>query len=178
MDVNELLIAKDTPAFEYEANKMIKSMSVQERSDLYSELMADKVANMIMQEPQRPNVDSFLNILNENLDCGKGDGKQRIDERLTDGKVKRILDALETAGYCEKWRAGKNKRQCAYACKLIMDHVPGKFIPSNGAYEYKPFEDYFKITGLSKRVYKIDIEGAKVREMENVESIIIKAAKS
>lgn len=170
-------MAEAVPAFEFEARKIIKSMQAQERRDLYEELIADNVANMIMQDATRPNVERFLSILSEYVswDENKCNGYVRIDERLTHGKVKQILDALEKEGYCDKWKSGKDKRLCAMVCKMIQEKAPGEFTPTNGNYEYKPFEDYFGITGMSKKVHKIESEGAAVRGIEVVTSIINKA---
>ena len=178
MDLNKLLMAKDVPAFEYESKKIIKSMQIQERRDLYEELIADNVANMIMQDSTKPNVERFLNILSEYVswDEDNGNGYVQIDERLTHGKVKQILDALEKEGYCDKWKSGKDKRLCAMVCKMIQEKVPGEFTPTNGNYEYKPFEDYFGTSGMSKRVHKIESEGASVRGIEKVIGIINKEA--
>lgn len=96
-----------------------------------------------------------------------------IDERLTKGDVKKILDALEGAGYCAEWRAGKKKRLCAVACRLIQEKVEGEFRPTNGTYEFRPFEKYFGLKRLAKTYGNIEnIES--VKEHEKVKKIIDK----
>lgn len=99
-----------------------------------------------------------------------------IDERLTQGNVKKILDALEQAGYCDEWREGKKRRLCVEAVRLIEERTQGLWQPTNGKYEYEPFETYFGIaTGLAKTAYKIDDEGASVRGLSEITGIINKA---
>lgn len=102
--------------------------------------------------------------------------EKQIDERLTQGDVKKILDALEDTGYCDEWRAGKKRRLCALAVQLIEGKTAGLWQPTSGKYEYEPFEAYLGIAaGLAKTAYKIDVEGASVRGFSEIVGIINKA---
>ena len=100
----------------------------------------------------------------------------QIDERLTQGDVKKMLEALEDAGYCDEWRAGKKRRLCALACKCIQDKTVGLWQPTSGKYEYEPFEAYWGVAkGLAKTAYRIEIEGASVRGLDELVGIINKS---
>ena len=131
--------------------------------------------------------DSFINELeNRYIFCeasmewekrngifGNEKEESQIDERLEQGGVKKMLDALEAEGYCKEWREGRKKRLCAVACQLIQEKVEGEFRPTNGTYEFRPFEKYFGLKGLAKTYGNIEnIES--VKEYKKVKKIIDK----
>lgn len=175
--LDELYKAPYTPFFEDAVRERIERTSAQGIKKAYERLIADNVANDIMHTPRNPRTELLLKIFSEYVEWDETKVEARqIDERLTQGDVKKILDALENAGYCDEWRAGKKISLCALACQLIQKNSIWQIPQSiHGNYEYKPFEDYFGVKGLAKTANKIEREGRTVRGSYELKEIIRRA---
>lgn len=175
--LDELYKAPYTPFFEDAVRERIGRMSANRKKTAYEWLIADNVANDIMHTPRNPRTELLLKIFSEYVEWDETKVEARqIDKRLTQGDVKKILDALEDAGYCDEWRAGEKISLCAMACQLIQDKtVWVRPDTIRGTHEYKPFEDYFGVKGLAKIANKIEKECRLVRGYNELEEIISRA---